>query len=203
MRTDVLDPLVTASIEENTLTPEGTQELLLATITRLRATPAGQRDVQRASLEREERELSVQIDRLAKLARMTGDIEEVAFQINDLTARRSDVRARRAKLPPTERPIPDPEAVDTEAFRRAVVTAFAAKDVPTRRKALARILARILVSSEGFLDVQLRAALDGDAAPMMPHQPPAGPPWGSWGQWECVVEDEAVRRPNRRGDSAP
>lgn len=179
VRTDVLDPLIAASIEESTLTPEGTRNLLAATIVRLRATPAGERDGQRVQLDREERELGVQIDRLIKLVEATGDVEEGAKRIVELRERRTLVRGQRAKLPAADRSIPDLETVDVEAFRRAVTTAFAAKDVPTRRKALARILARIVLSHSGTIDVELRANLDPDPAPMMPHQLPLGPPEGS------------------------
>jgi hypothetical protein len=88
--------------------------------------------------------------------------------------------------------------MDPAKFRAAVLEAWSTRPLDERREALDRLVEKITLS-DGGAHVDYRVKDEQIAF----HQPdPSGPPWGSWGQWEVEVVDEAVRRPKCRAEAA-
>ena len=109
-----------------------------------------------------------------------------------LIAQRETAQLKLASMP-QRRELPAVEKLDPEKFRAGVLQAWTDKPIDLRREALDRLLERITLDEGG---VHVQYAVKDE--PPFRHQAPAGPPWGSWGQWEVEVETVDVVRPRTR-----
>ena len=171
VRTDLLDPVLQRSIEDAVLTEAGARRLVHATIEKLRATPGGQHAEQRRKLQVADAEVSSKIQRLVALAEATGDVAELGTRLRELKAQRDGIRTDLASIPDPG-PLPDPDAVDIEAFRSRILAAWRGKPVLEQRKALQQILDSVVLNADGYAVIRYRwNGADGDI-----HQLPYGPP---------------------------
>ena len=173
VRVDLLDPILLGSIEESVLTPDGAENLIPASVERLRAMPGGALADKRSDLAHEEQDLTDRISSLVRLAEVSEDIDELQGRLTELHSQRGRVREELAGLP-TPAPIPDPDTVDIDAFRANIQQAWRGQPVLEQRKALRRILHSITLDPEGI--VTIRYAW-GDSSDTYGVQSPLGPPY--------------------------
>ncbi|MDP2314038.1 MAG: recombinase family protein [Pseudomonadota bacterium] len=173
-RVDLFDPVLTGSIAEGVLSPEGAKELIRASLEQLRSTPDAVLASRRSELGGLEQTLTTEISQLVRVASLAPDVEELAAKLTELRRRREEVRSDLAALP-EPRPVPDEASVDVEAFRTRILEAWRTKPVLEQRQALSRILDSVIVHVDGKLTI--RYAWRDPVRDI--HQSPFGPPQGS------------------------
>ena|GEM_PF-6692380 len=173
VRVDQLDPAVRRSIEDAVLTPEGTKELVRASIERLAAMPGGHRERERADLAVQEREISRRIERLTQAVELGGDLEEIAVRLKELRRQRESVRQDLAAIPGVSA-LPVLEDLDLEAFQKSLRTSWRSAEIVEQRRALAQILDSIGLDPKGI--VTIRYAWHDPTEPYL-SQSPSGPPY--------------------------
>lgn len=173
VRTDALDPKLLDTLQGDVLRPEHIKELIRASIERLRDTPDAALAERRGTLESEIRGLTSKIQNLLALAEGAGDgLDELGARLRELRSQRDTARAELAELPEPG-PLPEPEEVDSEAFRQAVLAAWGAKGVPEKRAALAGLLDHVTLDPAGV--ATLHYAWKGQGV-SYGAQSPNGPP---------------------------
>jgi hypothetical protein len=172
IRVETLDAAVSTYIEKELLTPENVQVLVADALVAL----ADQPD----SLADEREALQTDIADLDKRIRLTGaqvsagilDIEDAKAVNAPLVARRESARLRLSAMP-SRQPLPEPEAIDPELFRAAVLRAWQARPLEERREALDKLVEKITLQEGG---AHVEYLCKNQDFPLRHHEPP-GPPY--------------------------
>jgi hypothetical protein len=187
-----LDAAVLDYIHDEALSPESVREMIDQGVVALADQP-DEVQAERARLVNDIAELDQRIRKIGLQVAddiLTGDD---AKAINaPLITRREVLKLRLANLP-ERKAVPTPDRMDPAKFRAAVLEAWSTRPLVERREALDRLVEKITLS-DGGAHVDYRVKDEQIAF----HQPdPSGPPWGSWGQWECRF-GAPVRAPRAR-----
>jgi DNA invertase Pin-like site-specific DNA recombinase len=192
VRVDKLDGAVLAYIHEETLSPANVAVICEQGAAALSEGPD--------EIVAERTRLTADIDALDQRVRKIGlqvvdgilGTEDAKALNAPLIDRRDAMKLRLAALPQRKQ-LPDAERLNPIKFRAAVLEAWSARPLEERRAALDRLVEKITLS-DGGAHVDYRVKDEQIAF----HQPdPSGPPWGSWGQWECRF-GAPVRAPRAR-----
>ena len=146
IRVEKLDKLVMDVIEQRVLAPENVQALIADTLMRLQDT-----SVDETAAERER--LAAVIADLDKRIRAVGaqvvagvlDQEDAVAMNAPLRAQRDTAKLQLAALP-AQREMPPTDEIDAEAFRAAVLQAWAERPIEERRDALGQLIEKITLS---------------------------------------------------------
>ena len=171
IRVEALDAALSTYIEKEVLTPENVQTLVADSLVALADRPD--------SLASEREALQSEIADLDKRIRLTGaqvsagilDIEDAKAVNAPLIARRDASRLRLSSMP-TQVPLPEPEAIDPELFRAAVLRAWQARPLEERREALDKLVEKITLQEGG---AHVEYLCKNQDFPLRHHEPP-GPP---------------------------
>jgi len=172
VRVDELDPVIRRSIEDAVLTPEGTKNLVEASLERLQAMPGGHREQERRDLKAQERALTASIDKYLRVIEVTDELEEIALRLKELRGQREAVRQDLAAIPGAAA-LPALDEVDLEAFRASILASWQSAEVVDQRRALVRIIDSISLDPKGI--VSIRYAWQDPVEGYLPQSPP-GPP---------------------------
>jgi hypothetical protein len=110
-----------------------------------------------------------------------------------LVAQRETARLKLAALP-AKREVPQPERIDPQRFREAVLQAWEARPLDEGREALNGLLDRVELRIGG---VSIRYRVKS-ARPFQGHHSPPLPPYGASGQWTLTVKVREVATPSAR-----
>jgi hypothetical protein len=168
IRVEKLDKLVMDVIEEKVLAPENVHALIADTLMRLQDTSIDETAAERERLAGVIADLDRRI-RLTGAQVISGVLDEAdAVAMNaPLRAQRDTAKLQLAALP-AQREMPPTDEIDADAFRAAVLEAWAERPIEERRDALGQLVEKINLSPGG---VKITYGYC--------HHEPAGPPEGS------------------------
>jgi site-specific DNA recombinase len=187
IRVEKLDKLVMDVIEQRVLAPQNVHALIADTLMRLQDTSIDETAAERLRL-------AAVIADLDRRIRATGaqvlsgvlDQEDAVAMNAPLRAQRDTAKLQLAALP-AQREMPPTDEIDADAFRAAVLEAWAERPIEERRDALGQLVEKITLSPGG---VKITYGYC--------HHEPAGPPKGSSARYRVGVRSEEVRRPRGR-----
>ena len=172
VRTDALDEALLATIEQDVLTPERVRALIEDTLERMREDAGGEVEEARKMLEARIADTSAKLSRLVELvANGAMELEDVGIHSKPLREIREMARERMAALP-DPKPVPHIDDVDPELFRQRVLEAWRHKDIVVRRKALERLIVKVVLKP-GVARIQYAWKAESDE---FNYQDPHGPP---------------------------
>ena len=156
-RCEVLDELVSDTIQRQVLAPDNLNALLEQTLTALAEADGDQASADRDRLEALIGDLDRRIRATAAQV-INGLIDENDAKVMSapLLAQRETARLQLAALP-ARRPVPGIDELDPDRFREAVMEAWKQRPMEERREALSRVLDRVTISP-GEVHIEYSAA---------------------------------------------
>ena len=175
-RMTVLDALLSGHVEADILTEDALRKLAAETIQRLEASGHVELDDAREKARAKLDEAEAALANLARVvaAGLLGDAE-VAAEAQKARLQKEEAERALAEMPAAVE-IPTLEDFDLSGYRAALLERWHAKDLPTRRKAIQRLIDSIELRSDGTAVIYYRGPGTGGGGPY-PHHAPYGPPY--------------------------